>query len=74
MRQARGLQPCRRRPVLLELVIGIGHPDEAGPHLLAQPGSRLDGELIGGQMLDTFGENRLQRVKPGGKVHTGYSK
>src|SRR5256884_5383105 len=39
MRKARGLEPCCRCPVLLELVIGVGHPDEARPHLLAHPGS-----------------------------------
>src|SRR5439155_19537494 len=54
-----GLEPCRRGPVLLKLVVGVGHPDQPGPDLLAQPGLRFDRQLIGRQVLDALGKHRI---------------
>src|ERR1700730_1198164 len=62
------IEAYRRRPILLELVICLWHVNETRPDLLAQPRSRLDRELVGGQMLHALGEHRLEGLEPGGEV------
>jgi len=64
MRKPGSLEAIDRPPVLLELELCVGHPDDPRPDLLREPRATLDRQLVGRYVLHACRDDGIEVMEP----------